>query len=119
MYSTATELIQVADWFYRAPSCMGRRILVARMALAPFSPSTPMGRDSRTCIVSPGATTELSRLADCFYRATLYMGRHELAAVRTKALCSPSTPTARVLRTCTALRHALIILILRWAARIM
>ena len=64
------------------------------------SRSTLMARVLRTCIISRVAATELIRLPDWFYRAVPCMGRRLMAAIRAMARCSPSTPMARVLRTC-------------------
>ena len=72
--------------------------------MARCSPSTPMARVLRPCIVSSGygSKTELIRMPDWFYRATPCMGQRSAAALRAMARCSPSTPMARVLRPCIA-----------------
>src|SRR5689334_21324997 len=49
---TATELVRTADCSYRATPFMGRRLPAAMGAMARYSPSTLMGRDLRTCILS-------------------------------------------------------------------
>src|ERR1043166_3696339 len=89
---------------------MERRIMGAVQAMARSSPSTPMARVLRSCIVSrPPAlilqasiptATEVIRLADWSYQATLCMGRRFTEGVRARARCSRSTPMARDLGGC-------------------
>src|ERR1043166_6018049 len=112
---------------------MGRRMAAVR-AMARCSPSRPMARVLRTCIVSRQAlvllvptVTELVLavalllVAAWFYRATPSMGQRKVAAVRALARCSGSTLTGRVLRTCIVLRQHLLLIIptatelIRWA----
>src|SRR5580658_5883308 len=52
MVRTTTELFQFSDCFYRAPLCMGRRVVAEQMAMARCLPLTLMARVLRTCIVS-------------------------------------------------------------------
>src|SRR5437763_15926644 len=116
MYSTATELIQVADCFYRPTPFMGQRILVARMAVAPFSPSTPTGRVLERCIVSRlvlwGPTPmEPIRLPIWFYQATPYMGRATKAVPTTPAPYSPLISMGRLLEFCIAFQHLFLLII--------
>src|SRR5580765_2475906 len=96
---------------------MGRLILVARMAGAPCSPSTLMGRLLRPCTVSRQlrripTTTEPIRRPIWFYRATLCLERATEAAPTIPAPCSPSTPTGRVLESCIVFRHFLLPLVI-------
>src|SRR5208282_3149981 len=96
---------------------MGRRKLAALRAGARCLPSTPMARVLRTCIVSRRpldprvvmvpTVTEFFLMPDWFYRATRCMGRRNVADLRAGALCLPSTPMARVLRTCIVSRDRL------------
>src|ERR1035438_1444862 len=74
MVPTATELILLMDYFYRATRCMGRRNVAAVRAGARCLPSTPMARVLRFCTLSRqpldlqaamvSTRTELIRLAD-------------------------------------------------------
>src|ERR1017187_9780219 len=48
---TATELIQILDWFYPATSCMGQRMMVAVQGVERYLPSTPMAQALQTCII--------------------------------------------------------------------
>src|SRR5437773_1982394 len=88
---------------------MGRRVVAAVRAVARCSPSTPMARFLRPCIGSQEPTPEMHlqqeiycrstptkkvRLPDGFYRATPFMVRRVVAAVRPLERSSPSTPWA-------------------------
>src|SRR5438477_533551 len=78
---------------------MGRRRLAAVLALARCLPSTRTARVLRTCIASMAAAREGSRMPDCFYPATLFMGRQRVvAAARAMGPCLPSAPMGRVSR---------------------
>src|SRR2546430_2372495 len=87
---------------------MGQQLREAVRALAWCSRSIPMVQALRTCTVFFTAT-ELVRVPDCLpiHRAAPYMGRQAAVALRATARCSPSAPTAQVLRTCTVSRRSL------------
>src|ERR1039458_5984077 len=88
---------------------MGRHGMAAVRVLARCSPSTPVARGLRTCIVSLAAATELIRWPDWFHREAPCMGRPMKAETRTLARYSQSTPAARVLRPCIVLHHSITI----------
>src|SRR5436190_541138 len=61
LLATLAGDIRMPDWSYRAAPFVERRFLGAPLAPALYSPSTPMARGLRPCIISLTAATELFR----------------------------------------------------------